>query len=102
MMPTTERAHADPIPQSIPAERIASYQHALDTDGYVVIKGLIPPAAAAALRAEVMEIMDIIGLPVTSLRQTGEYLAGSRLDALVNSPSGRAIATSLLRGPAHL
>jgi 2-oxoglutarate-dependent dioxygenase len=68
-------------------------------EGYLLIPGLISEQDAEALRAEVADIMDTIGLPMTKLRQTTEYLEGSRLDAFINSPRLQAIAEQLLEGP---
>lgn len=90
--------YADPVPvRSVTAEELAFYQ----AEGYVVLRGLIPPAVAEALRGEVMHIMDQIGLPVTKLKQSGEYLRGSLLDAYVHSEALRVIAGGLLQGEAH-
>jgi 2-oxoglutarate-dependent dioxygenase len=73
-------------------EQIGTYQR----EGWALLPGLIDPATAQALRDEVMGIMDIIGLPVTALKQTNEYLAGSALDALINGPRLREVASALL------
>jgi len=71
-------------------------------EGYLLLPGLLSTADAAALRAEVMGIMDQIGLPLSKLKQTSEYLAGGGLDALVNSPELNALAEQLLEGPGSL
>lgn len=68
-------------------------------DGYLLIPGLISSEAAAQLRAEVLEIMAIIGLSNSKLRQTHEYLENSGLDALINSPELKALAEKLMDGP---
>jgi hypothetical protein len=67
-------------------------------EGYVLLRGLLSRDVADALRREVMAIMDVIGLGQSKLRQTGEYLAGSGIDALVNSPNLCAIASALMEG----
>ena len=71
-------------------------------EGYVVLPGLISPEAAETLRREVMGIMEVIGLGTSKLRQTHEYLAGSALDAFVNSPNLLAVAAALMEGPSTL
>lgn len=89
----------DPVSPLLPDD---DQKAAYDEIGYVLLPGLIAPEAAAALHDEVMGIMDQIGLGQTSLRQTGEYLAGGAVDALVNSPNLRAIASRLMDGDARL
>lgn len=71
-------------------------------EGYVLLEGLLSPEQADALRREVMQIMEIIGLERTKLKQTGEYLRGSDLDHFVNSARLREIAAQLMEGPATL
>ncbi len=71
-------------------------------EGYLLIRGLIPADAAASLKREVLGIMDLIGLPMTKLKQTGEYLEGSDLDAFVNNPNLKSLASQLMGGPGSL
>jgi len=71
-------------------------------EGFVLIRNLIPAQDAALLSRETMEIMDAIGLPLTALRQTTEYLEGSGLDSLINSPRLLALAAKLMGGPSTL
>ena len=98
-MTASPSARPDPVPpRPLHEEEIGSYHR----DGYLVLRGLLPRPTAEALRAEVMAIMDAIGLPVTSLRQTEAYLRGSRLDAFVNSPNLRDLAARLVGGPASV
>ncbi|WP_394793877.1 phytanoyl-CoA dioxygenase family protein [Armatimonas sp.] len=80
-----------------PAER-ESYK----TYGYVLLKGLLSPEQVATTRDDVMAIMNQIGLGMTALKQTSEYLANSPLDALVNSPNLCQIASALMEGEARL
>jgi len=80
------------------AQQITSYKE----EGYVLLRGLISPDEAARLRREVMDIMDKIGLPLTKLKQTCEYLEGSELDSFVNSPHLKSIAEQLMGGPSTL
>jgi 2-oxoglutarate-dependent dioxygenase len=97
MSNATSTRHADPVPaRALSAAEIASYKE----EGYLVLRGLLPPAAAEGLRAEVMDIMDRIGLPVTKLKQTSDFLAGSLLEAYVGSAALRRIAEQLLEGAA--
>ena len=91
-----ERAIVKPIRLS--AGEVRFYRE----EGYLLIPGLITEEDAAALRDEVMGIMDRIGLPLTKLKQTTEYLAGATIDALVNSPELLAIAAQLMEGPSTL
>lgn len=71
-------------------------------EGYLLLPGLLDASAAEELRAEVMEIMDQIGLPLTKLQQTSQYLAGSKLDRLVNSARLRGLAGQLMGGPSSV
>ena len=70
--------------------------------GYVLLKNVISAQDAARLKADVMSIMDAIGLASTKLKQTREYLAGSALDFFVNSDTLRQIAGRLMGGDATL
>lgn len=89
------------------ANEIRFYQN----EGYLYLPGLVS-AEAAALRAEVMDIMDALRLDRSNLgratsaadklRQTHQYLRGSRLDAMVNGEALRSIASQLIEGPARL
>jgi hypothetical protein len=80
------------------ADEIKKYKE----DGYVVLRRFVSADVAEALRREVLEIMDRIGLGVTKLRQTWQYLRGSALDAYVNSTLQRSVASQLMEGPAIL
>ncbi|MDR3708304.1 MAG: phytanoyl-CoA dioxygenase family protein [Capsulimonadaceae bacterium] len=85
-------------PTALTADQIAAYNR----DGYVVLPGLVSPGNASALNDEVMGIMDAIGLGDSKLRQTSRYLAGSALDALINSPDLLRIAATLMGGSSTL
>ena len=99
-----------PSAESTTADAIVSPRAALSPDqitayreeGYLLLPGLISPEDAEALRAEVMDIMGVIGLGMTKLKQSHEYLRGSRLDAFVNSENLRHVAAQLMEGPATL
>lgn len=71
-------------------------------EGYVILRNIISPAVAEALRDEVAAIIDIIGLGATKLKQTPHYLRGSALDAYVHSRLLQRIATQLMGGEAML
>jgi 2-oxoglutarate-dependent dioxygenase len=89
----------DPVVSAgVPEEARRQYQQ----EGYVLLRGVISRDTSEALRREVMAIMDVIGLGQSKLRQTSEYLAGSGIDALVNSPNLRAIASALMEGASTL
>lgn len=75
---------------------------AYNSQGYVVIAGLISPEAAAQLRREVMHIMEVVGLGQSKLKQSLEYLEASGLDELVNSPELKRIAEQLMGGSGSL
>jgi 2-oxoglutarate-dependent dioxygenase len=68
-------------------------------EGYLYIPGLVSTEDAAALRTDVMHIMDVIGAGTTKLYQTVDYLADSCIDGLVNSPTLRNIVCQILGGP---
>jgi 2-oxoglutarate-dependent dioxygenase len=77
---------------------IAFYQ----AEGYLLLPGLIAPEDVEALYGEVVSIIETIGLAQTKLKQTKQYLAGSSLDALVNSPDALHLAAQLMGGPSRL
>jgi hypothetical protein len=85
-------------PDAVSSDLLREYKD----QGFVILRGLILPEAAAELRAEVMGIMEVIGLGQTKLKQTGQYLAGSWIDRLVNSPNLRRTAGELMEGPSSL
>lgn len=84
--------------ETVSDEQIKTYNE----EGYVLLKGLVDPDEAAVLREEVLAIMDRLGLAPTKLRQTSQYLRGSRLDAFVNSARLRGLAGQLMGGPATM
>ncbi len=96
----TTTVTTDPVkaPETLTEEQLRFYKD----EGYVMLRHLISPEEAAALRKEVMEIMDIIGLGQTKLKQSREYLNGSELDRFVNSPNLTALAGKLMDGEACL
>ena len=92
-------AHAEPLRLAdVPDNDVRSFRE----EGYLLIPGLLTTGDAALLRAEVMAIMDTIGLPRRALRQTSQYLRGSRIDALVNSPRLKALVARLIGGDGTL
>ena len=99
----------DPVkPLQFTPNEIRFYQ----AEGYLYLPGLVSREQAAALREEVFGIMEALGVPrerlnhaETSgdkLRQSPQYLRGSQLDALVNSPALCDIASQLMGGPSTL
>jgi len=89
----------DPVaPLAVSPELLREYKD----EGFVVLRGLLTPEKAAALHDEVMGIMDTIGLGQTKLKQTGEFLAGSHIESLVNSAQLLRIASELMEGPSTL
>lgn len=85
----------DPL---LDATEVAFYE----VEGYLLVPGIIAPPDAAALREEIMSLMAAVGLGATKLRQTKQYLAGSRIDAMVNSPNLCALAGRLMGGESTL
>lgn len=83
---------------SLSRDQVAEYER----EGSLLLRGLISPKDAVQLRQEVLAIMETIGLGMTKLRQSHEYLRGSGLDALINSPHLRDIAEQLMGGPSTL
>ena len=83
-----------------------------NAEGYLYLPGLISREAAAMMCDEVLAIYEAMGVSRErlsraqgsgdKLRQTTQYLAGTQLDALVNSPALRAIASQLMGGPSTL
>ena len=84
--------------RTLAKEEVDSYNDV----GWVLLRGLIAPEYAAALRDEVLEIMQTIGLGSAKLRQTNQYLAGSGLDRLINSEDLRVVASQLMDGHARV
>ena len=99
MSPTKTTVPIDPVkPLTLAPGEIQFFQKY----GFLVIPGLLADNAVTPLHDEVMEVMQLIGLAMDKLKQTTEYLAGRRVDALVNSPRLRQVATQLLGGPSSL
>jgi 2-oxoglutarate-dependent dioxygenase len=71
-------------------------------EGYLPIPRLLRDEEVVPLRAEIIGILDIIGLGKTKLRQTKQYLAGSHLDGLINSANLVMLASRLMEGPSTL
>lgn len=71
-------------------------------EGYLLIPRLLRDEEVRPLRAEILGILDIIGLGKTKLRQTKQYLAGSHLDGLINSATLVGLASRLMEGPSTL
>jgi hypothetical protein len=97
-MPTATIDSEIVTPRTLTDEEVRFYQE----EGYLILSNLIPPEAAETLLGEVMGIMEIIGLGQTKLKQSGEYLPGSGLDKLVNSPVLLSLAAGLMEGPSSL
>jgi 2-oxoglutarate-dependent dioxygenase len=81
-------------------------------EGYLYLPGVISSETAAAIRAEVLDVMAAAGKSYEELCnssgskgkliQSSQYLAGSALDGYVNSPNLNAIAAQLMGGPSSL
>ena len=95
MLATTELIQK----KSLGAEEIRTYQQ----DGFLLLRGMLSPEDAGELRGEAMEIIEALGgLGMTKLRQTGQYLRNSSIDALIHSEQLRSIASTLMGGPSTL
>ena len=83
-----------------------------ETQGYLYLPGLLSREDAAAIRDEVLHIMDGLGVSYErlcqaaetsdKLRQSPQYLAGSKVDALVNSANLVNLAGQLMQGPSTM
>lgn len=71
-------------------------------EGYMLFRRMVSPEIAAELRREVMEIMEVIGLGHTKLRQTAQYRRQTLLAAYIQGRLLRGVATALMDSPAHL
>lgn len=80
----------------------AAEKQAYDSEGYVLLRGVLTPGQARQLHDEVMEVMTVIGLEPTKLKQTWQYRTGSGLDHFVHSEVMRQIASALTGGPSTL
>ena len=80
-------------------------------EGYLPLPGFVRSEVVASLRQEVFDVLEAEGVSADSLkratsaadklRQSSRYLAGSMLDALINSDATIAVASRLIGGPAH-
>jgi len=78
--------------------------------GYLPLPGFVTSAEVHALAAEVFDVLAANGFPRSALdratssadklRQCSQYLAGSRLDRLINGEESLAVASRLIGGPA--
>lgn len=90
---------ADPVSfRSLTPGELAAYHG----EGYVLLKGLLSPKSAQTIYADVMHIMNTIGLGTTALKQTSEYLPETALDRFVNSEGLQQYASALMNGDAKL
>lgn len=85
-------------PRDLTDEQIRLYNE----QGYVLLPGLVSSPDAARLKADVMAIMETIGLGTTKLKQSHEFLEGSPLDTFVNSADLRRVAEQLMGGASTL
>ncbi len=93
-LPETLRQAVRPVS----ADEVKKYKE----DGYLLLRSMVSPDVAAGLQKEVMDIMAIIGLGHTKLRQTAQYLHDSLLAAYVQGSLLKGVASALMESPAHL
>lgn len=87
----------------VPALQLSSGEIAFyRNEGYLLLPGLISEDRALSLRDEVLAMLKVIGLEVSKLKQTSEYLAGSGLDAFINNANLLLLAEQLMGGPSTL
>jgi 2-oxoglutarate-dependent dioxygenase len=104
-----------PITDSIvrPLQLVDNEVRFYKEEGYLLLPGLLSEQNALAIAQEVIDIVvKVMGVAPEQLnraredqdklRQTTQYLAGSKLDAMVNSPSLRSIAGRLMGGDSTL
>ena len=82
------------------------------SEGYLHLPGLISRAAAESMRAEVIQILNGLGISYDQLcraetskdklRQSSQYLADTDVAALVNSAALRSVVEQLTGGPSTL
>lgn len=70
--------------------------------GYAVVPGLLAPEAVAALRDDVLAVLEARNMPDSYLAQANEYLPDSPLDRFLHHPDLQAVAGAFLAGQAHL
>ena len=91
-----------------PAE-VKFYQN----EGYLYLGGLVDAERVAALREEVLDVVEAhhgvtrqalshASEAADKLRQSGQYLNGLGLDVLINGEAIKAIASKLIGGDAHV
>ncbi|MEO6053276.1 MAG: phytanoyl-CoA dioxygenase family protein [Chthoniobacterales bacterium] len=71
-------------------------------EGYFLFKNLVSPEAAKELYTDIMDIMNIIGIGQTKLRQTAQYLHGTLLETYIQSKLLHGIAETLMGMKSHL
>jgi phytanoyl-CoA hydroxylase len=79
-------------------------------EGYLPLPGFVEPGLVDELRTEVFDVLQANGFPRSALahatssadklRQCSQYLAGSKLDSLINGADTLALASRLIGGPA--
>ena len=73
-----------------------------DAEGYVLLPGLLGAETVNVVRHDIESIMAVIGMGVTKLRQSNQYLRGSALDSLVNDDALQRVASALMGGESTL
>ena len=105
-MPTQSQSSVVRSLTLTPAE-IRFYQE----QGYLPLPGLVYADAVARLHEESLAALEANGVTRESLskatttadklRQCSQYLPGSAIDELINSPATLSVASQLIGGPAH-
>ncbi len=93
------QAIIDPLARAaLTAAELAHYR----AHGWVLARGLLDRATAAATAADVHTVLAARNMADSYLAQSTEYLAGSPIHRLVSSPRLRALAGQAMEGTAHL
>lgn len=83
---------------ALSAEQVAHYRE----QSFVIIRGALDPAAIDPLRDDVLHVLAARNQSDSWLAQTTEYLAGTPIDHLVNSPRLRALCGQAMGGAARV
>ncbi|HEX3816226.1 MAG TPA: phytanoyl-CoA dioxygenase family protein [Mycobacteriales bacterium] len=95
-------------PVANPIQLVDSEVEFYNREGYLTLPGFLSATAVSGILDEVRDILDANGVSpealasstADKLRQYSQYLAGSRLDSLINGDATLEVASRLIGGPA--